>query len=294
MKKEYGPKGISLISFPITSANRYNAKNQPSVELGKRTPFEVFDLCTVGKTGSICCIGSPGRFIGTAKALVRRSGKPFLLIGSDADRRSDLAALEPDWILEHIEKNLPNGNGAIFLKDDEDVYLELCVSIRNWSEDRFVIIQLGTGLIAGVELIDKLKTIEQSLVLCDSLYRSLRDGESREFSPSDFLKKMDYIFIASAGVNTKCLKELLPDYQYLRIVNMSSLNLQNGQGGIERDERRGAIYKHKNHGGAFSQSRTLEPKSVYEEDELQYIFDRGSILIYNAKSNKFFLTDLVK
>ena len=143
-------------------------------------------------------------------------------------------------------------------------------------------------------MIDKLKSAGQSLILCDQLQQSLRDSENREFSSSAFLKKINYLFVVSAGVDTKCLKELLPNYQYVKTVNLSDVHFQRGEGGIEKSSRGSAVYQHRNHGGAFSQFRTLEPsKSVFEEDELQRIFENGSMLVYNAVTNKVFVAGIV-
>ena len=104
-----------ILSAPVTSANLRNARNQPVTELGCCTPFQLISAVDLPQNGSVCVIGDPVRSLGIAKALIRRSRKPFLFIGPASDKTSAFSSLGPEWINSSVQQSIPSGNGAILL-----------------------------------------------------------------------------------------------------------------------------------------------------------------------------------
>lgn len=288
MSTRYRPSEISVISAPVTSANLRNARNHPAIDFGCCTPFQLFANTGITHDGAVCIIGNPARGIGIAKALVRRSRKPFLLLGSAADKNSSLFSLEPEWTLDFAQMSLPAGNGALLFSKPYSSYLEMCEYMEAWGRDYFLILHLGGGLQVGIEVLNLLSTVEQCLIICDSIPQSIRNSESRTITSREFMSQMSYLLVFSAGVATRDLIELLPTYQYEKVSNTTNINIYRSRSIFH------PFHKHRGHGVSVGQTRTMEyKKSVFEMDDLQNIFAAGTTLIYNAKTNNVFLAQIV-
>lgn len=274
------PSEIPLISGPITSSNRRNANHQPVTNLGCCTPSELFGRISLTRQGTVCILGKAARGIGVAKALIRRSGKPFLLLGTAADKDSAFSALKPDWKLNTVRQTLPSGSGALYLSQPSSSYLEFCQYLEAWSQTHFLILHLGTGLQVGNDLFNVLPSLGQCLIFCDSLSTSLRRSESGTVPPLEFMKQIRYLLCFSAGGAPKELIELLPTYQYERITNTMSFN------GFRS-------FRHWQPGLSVSQTRTLQDKkNVFEQDDLNAIFKGGKVIVYHSDADALYLAEL--
>jgi len=286
MRKHYAPKDIGLFSLPITAANRRNGGNHPATELGACTPSQLLEsIHTVD--GPICVIGNCNRGLSLARALIRRSRKPFLLIGPSHDRQSALSALNPTWTSDAPPSTLPSGDGAVWLSKPHASYLELCEYFEEWSETHFLLLHLSGGVRVGPELLDLLASTP-CLLFCDSVPQALRSGESRALTAKEFMMQMSVLIVNHAGVSTKELIDLLPTYQYEKVTNTVNLNGYTGKSVFR------LFSKHHGHGASVSQSRTMEyKKNLYEADELTKIFEDGTALVYVAPTNAVFLAQIL-
>lgn len=288
MSARYPPSEISLISTPVTSANLRNARNRPVINLGCCTPFQLFTNVTLTGEGTVCIIGNPSRGIGVAKAMIRRSQKPFLLLGTASDENSPLFSLKPEWTLDSAQMSLPGGNGALLFSKPYSSYLEMCEYLEAWSRDYFLVLHLGSGLQIGVEILNLLSTVGQCLILCDSVPQSIRNSDSRIITSREFMSQMSYLLVFSAGVATRDLIELLPTYQYEKVSNTTNINIYRSRSIFH------PFHKHRGHGVSVGQTRMMEyNKNVFEMDDLQNIFADGTALIYNARTNSVFLVQIV-
>lgn len=284
MNSRYHPSEIPFVSAPITSANLRNSNNQPVVDCGYCTPFQLFSKAAISDTGTVCIIGNPARGIGIAKAMVRRSQKPFLLLSTVSDGNSPFSSLTPEWSLNTAQENLPAGNGAIFFSRPYSSYLEMSEYLETWSQDHFLILHLGNGLQIGAEILNLLHAIQQCLIICDSIPQSIRNDETRTITPLEFLKQMSYLMVFSSGSVTKDVIDLLPTYQYEKITNTTGVNTYRNRPLFH------PLRIHRGHGVSVGQTRTMEfEKHVFEMDELQRIFEDGYMLTYNSRSNRVFL-----
>lgn len=287
MSNRYRPTEIAAITAPVTARNSRNAKNRPVTELGRCTPSQLFNYIGLDHTGTVCVIGNPAKGIGIATAMIRRSQKPFLLIGPAADRQSIFTTLEPDWTMESAQVDLPDGNGALLLEHPYSSYLELCEYFENWSRHYFPIIHLSGGVQIGPEVLNLLNSAQQCLVFCDSVPQSLRNNESRTITPKEFLSQMSYLFVFSAGVATKDLIELLPTYQYEKASNTININSYRSRPIFH------PFRVHKGYSVSMGQTRTMEyQKNLFEMGELQRILTDGIMLTYNARTNNVFLAQI--
>ncbi len=288
MRNSYTPREISLVSTPVTSKNRRNKDNNPSIWLGVSTPSQLIEYAGIDREGTICVLGNYKRSVSLATALIRRSEKPFLIIGSGTDKKSALTVLEPEWIKESVQPQLPSGNGALFLSDPYSSYMELCEYYKSWAEDYFIILHLHGGVQIGPELLNIINSSSQCLILADSLPKSIRNSENRTFTPKEVMSQMSYLLVHSAGVATKELVEILPTYQYEKVSNNINLNRFSGHSLFNPFRTR------RNYGVSVGQTRTMEyKKSLFEMDELQRIFNDGTSLLYDANNNVVFLAQVI-
>lgn len=275
-----------ILSAPVTSANLRNARNQPVTELGCCTPFQLISAVDLPQNGSVCVIGDPVRSLGIAKALIRRSRKPFLFIGPASDKTSAFSSLGPEWINSSVQQSIPSGNGAILLSKPYSVYYELCEYIEEW-QDRFIVLHLSGELQIGVELMNLLPAFGQCLIICDSVPQSIRNSEAKTITPKELMKQMSCLLVFRAGAATKDLIEILPTYVYEKITDTFSINSHRGRSVFH------PLRRHRGRSFSIGQQRTMEyNKNLFENGDLQKISEDGFMLVYNAGDNKTYLAEL--
>lgn len=288
MKNTFRPSEIPALSAPVTSSNLRNARNHPAVNLGNCTPFQLFESTGVSPNGTVCIIGNPARGIGTAKALIRRSQKPFLFLGTATDNNSVFTSFNPEWSRNSAQEMPPRGSGAIYFTKPYAAYLEISAHLENWAQDHFIIMHLGNGLQIGEDLISILNAAGQSLLFCESVPQSLRSSKTRAITPLEFMKQMQYLLVFSSGAETGELIQLLPKYQYERVTNTTGVNTFRNRSFFH------PFHSHRGHGFSANQSRTIEfKKDAFEMDDLQKIFGAGYMLVYNAGQNTVFIAQLI-
>ena len=279
MSLRFRPQEIQLVSLPVTASNRRNAERQPITNLGQCTPSLLFDRMALGCQGNVCVLGGSSRGIGIAKAMLRRSRKPLLFLGTAADDRA-FSALRPEWTLDAPAQHLPDGNGALYLSRPGTAYVEICAYLEEWAQEHFLILHVGNGLQIGFELLNLISTVGQCLILCDSLPQSLRSSEARTITPLEFMRQITFLLAFSAGAAAEDLCSLLPTYHYERVSNALNLSAHGGLG-----RRRLGL--------SVSQSRTQEDrKRVFERDDLNRVFSDGTLIAYRSGTDDLFLADL--
>lgn len=288
MKKSFIPNEIPVLSAPVTASNNRNARNHPAVNLGCCTSFQLINNAGISHEGTVCVIGNPARGIGVAKAMIRRSQKPFLFLGTVADRDSVFSAFDPEWVLDSAAATVPSGNGAIFLRRPFAEYTDIMESMEDWAQNHMIIIHLANGLQAGPEMLDLFSAIGQVVLFCDSVPQSIKGSDIHIMSPLEFMRKMNNLIIFSSGAETSDLIQLLPKYQYERVTNTTGVNTFRSRSIFH------PFHSHHGHGFSANQSRTLEfKKDVFEMDDLQRLFGAGYMLVYNAGQNTVFVAQLI-
>lgn len=287
MISRYRPAEIPIVSAPVTSSNLRNARNQPVIDLGRCTPFQMLGNAEVGQKGTVCIIGEPERGINIARALIRRSRKPFLLIGPSEKHCSTLLSLKPDWVHSTASPNPPVGNGAFLFEKPHSAYLEVSEYLEAWGQDHFLVLYLASGFQIGPYLLALLGAIGHCLVICESVPQAVRSDDGSALTVKDFMQKMDYLMVFAAGSSTKELIDLLPTYQYERVQNTMTVNSYSGRSVFH------PFHRHRGHGTAFGQVRAIEDKkSLFEMQDLQKISADGTMILYCARKNLVFLADV--
>lgn len=275
------PNGLSLLRLPVTARHRSEERRRDLRELGSLTAAAALEKTGIGPDGPIACCGSGNRFAALLRALVKRSPRPFVIVGTELDMNSGcLLALEPEWTEKNISFRLPEGSGALILDpSNEDIYLALPEALPKW-RDHLVIMCLGGGLQADLAMLDQLNTHGSYVLLCSALGRSIRGTEGGRLTPAELLRAMDYLVISSAGLSAAEVLEVLPTYQSERITNTMDLSTHRTEDrpklGTRNDRDRGGL--------GMSQSRSLEEKPIVTQDELRAMQQSGQLLVHNARS----------
>lgn len=131
-----------------------------------------------------------------------------------------------------------------------------------------------------VELaLNLLNGVGNYMLLTEMLYRSVKATDGIQLTPEDLLSSMDYILVSSIGTAGKELIKVLPDYEYEKITNTTDVSLHRDEPHEYKDGRH-----HRNGGGVrFSQSKSLESRCIFSQDDLVKMQDSNSMLIYNAR-----------
>lgn len=286
MKNLFRPSEIPALRTSTMLQNPGNAGNFPAVNLGSCTPFLLFDSAGFSSTGTVCIMGNPSKGIGLAKAMLRRSRKPFLFLGPASDSNSVFNSLKPEWELSSPQENLPDGNGAVFIENPYRMHSDFCYWLEGWEQKYTVLLHLGTGLQIGREELNILSS-GHTILFCENVPQSLRGDKNGGIAPLEFMKQMHYLVVFSSGAETAELISLLPKYQYEKITNTTGINTYNSHSVFN------PFHIHLGRGYSANQSRTIEfKKDIFEMDDLQRLFGAGYTLVYNAGLNKVFVCRL--
>lgn len=272
--------GLRLLRLPVTARHRSDERRRDIQELGILTASGALEKTAVGPDGPTACCGSKNRFAALLGGFVKRSPRPFVVVGTAEDMDSGcVLALKPEWTEKTVSSKLPEGSGALVLDPgNEGTYLALLEALPKW-RDHLVILCLGGGLQVDMAMLDQLNTLGSYVLLCESLGRSIRGAEGTRLTPSELLLAMDYLLVSSAGLSAGELLEVLPTYESERITNTIDLSTHRAEScsllGRKNDRDRCGM--------GMSQARTLETKPIITQDELRTMQRSGQLLIYNAR-----------
>lgn len=276
------PNGLPLLRLPVTARHRADERRRDIQDLGTLTASRALEKTAIGPDGPTACCGSKKRFIALLMGFVKRSPRPFVIVGTAEDMDSGcLLALEPEWTAKTVRSKLPGGSGVLALDPgNEDTHLAILEALPKW-RDHLVILCLGGGLQADQAMLDQLNTLGPYVLMCDSLGRSVRGAEGARLTPAELLRAMDHLLISSVGLSAGELLEVLPTYQSERITNTVDLSTRRAESrpllGSRNDHDRGGL--------GMSQARTLEEKPILTQDELRAMQRSGQLLIHNSRTS---------
>ncbi|MDO5817761.1 MAG: hypothetical protein Q4Q26_09125 [Eubacteriales bacterium] len=279
-KKLYEIIGIPLISLPSTKKNRFNNKRRNVGEIGVSSAAHIIGMTGIRPEEPFIFCGKYNKALPIVRQLVKMSARPFVILGTRRDLAEDscLRLLDIEWENEIPEHSLPGGNGMLILKSGGETNLQLKDCLNGW-DSHLIIICLGNGLQIDQEILNILNSIGHYILLTEALHRSVKGIEGDRLTPEELLSSMEYILVSSIGTAGKDLMKILPDYECEKITNTTDVSWHRD----EPHEYKGGQH-HRNGGGIrFSQSKFLESRCIFSQDELTKIQDSNSVLIYNAR-----------
>jgi hypothetical protein len=149
-----------------------------------------------------------------------------------------------------------------------------------------VILCLGNGLQMDAELLNLLNGHGQYLLVSEALSRSVKGS----LKVKELLTAMDNILVGSIGTSAKDLLAVLPTYEWEKSTNTTDYSFHRNDAGLLF----GGYHAHSGTGFRFSQSRTLETRSIVTEDELRRLQETSAIFVYNARTARAWVARIVR
>lgn len=292
MSKYYASQGQSVIRIPISKNERANAARRGVIKLDGKTTSEV--ISTVGLTphASAVFLGKYNKAIPVLYELTKRTDKDCCLICSKRDVTEELAFADAEfefcWSLSNTPSTLPPGNGIITVDGAESLF-ELTQSLPNYNS-HYLMLCIGNGIQLNPTAMNALNGIGEYVVLTQNLSRGVGSLDGDKLTQEELMSAVDYTVISSIGASAKAFLDIVRKYECEKTTNTTDFSLhRNSPLGMLRFPRR-----MRGHGLRFSQSRTLEPKPIFSQEELTKIADDGKILIYCTESGHAYVADIIR
>ena len=279
-KKLYEVIGMSLLSFPETKKNKINNKRRNVDNIEMSSAARMIGVTGIRPAEPLIFCGRYNKAFPVVRQLIKMSSRPFLILGTKRDLAEDscFRMLDIEWESESPQASLLEKNGIFVLKPGPDTNLILKEYLSRW-DSHLIIMCLGNGIQIDQELLNLLNSVGHYILLTETLQRSVKCMEGCKLTPEELLASMDYILVSSIGTAGKELLKVLPDYEYEKITNTTDLSLHQDA----PHEYRGG-HHHRNGGGLrFSQSKTLESRCIFTQDDLTRMQETNTMLIYNAR-----------
>ena len=282
--------GMRLLRLPETRLERENTRRRGVAELGSVTACEAMGRARISTDAPVLLSGSHSAALPFLRQLLRRSARPFVLVGTEQDLGEGcLAALAHDWALHGAPTCLPDGNGLLTLDGSAGSMLELKESMDAWTH--LIVLCLGNGLLLDKGLLDQLNRRVGYILVSTAMNRSLRGAEENgAITVQSVFSSMGYIVISSIeSAAARDLLSVLPAYEEERVVNTLDWQSSRSRFRSLRKTRQGDC------GGLrFSQSRTLDTKPILRQDDLRTLEKERRSLLFNAREGTAWVARIVR
>lgn len=278
-KKLFSSSGLKLLSLPIGKNDSVNTARKNIADLEMTTSANMISVTGVKTNSPMLMCGKYNKLYPVLKQMLRMQENPYVLVGTQKDFETTFFdSITTDWRDSQITSNLPEGNGMITVRPGAETVYMMKDAMVNWY-DRLVILCLGNGIQVDQELLNILNSLGSYIIVSEALSRSIRGSEGCKMTAEELLASMDYILVSSIGTSAKSLMAVLPSYECEKVTNTTDFSLH-------RDSPNNAVgnIHHRNGGGLrLGQTRTLESKCIFTQDDLTRMQDTNTMLIYNAK-----------
>ena len=281
-KKIYDAVGMALLSLPTTKNNKTNNKRRNITNMESTSAAHVISVAGIYPEEPLIFCGKHNKAIPVIRQLIKKSSRPFVILGTGRDLGEDscLRLFDNEWESDTITRVLPEGNGVIMLTPGAQTNLDLKVCLPEWNS-HLIILCVGNGFQVDQELLNLLNGIGHYILLSESLNRSVKSTEGTKMTAQDLLSSMEYIIVTSIGTAGKDLLKVLPDFEYERITNTTDFSLhQDAPNGREGG------HHHRNGGGLhLGQARFAESRCILTQEELTKLQDTNTMIIHNAQNS---------
>lgn len=280
-KKIYNTVGMTLLSLPTTKNNRINNKRRNIIDLESTSAAHMISVAEIIPENPLIFCGKHQKAIPVVLQLIKKSERPFVLVGTKRDlgENSCLRIIDTEWESDSIPPTLPEGNGILILKPGVQTNLDLKICLSEW-ETHLIILCIGNGLQVDQELLNMLNSIGHYILLSESVNRGIKSTDGNKMTASDLLAAMEYILVSSVGTAAKDFLKILPDFECEKITNSYDLSFhQDAPHDYKRE------HHHRNGGGLrLSQSKVRESRCILTEEDLNELQASNAMIIHNAHS----------
>lgn len=281
-KKVFNTLGMALASLPATKSNRTNNKRRNVKNMESVSAAQMISFTNINTENPLIFCGKYNKAFPVLKQLIKKSHRPFVLIGTKRDlgENSCLRALDTEWECDSITGNLPDGNGLLLLEAGGETSLRLQAFLSDW-DSHLIILCVGNGLQVDDHLLNLLNSIGHYILLSEGLHRSVKSSEGTKMSPAELLASMEYILVSAIGTAAKELQKVFPNYECERVTNTLNLSLHR-----DAPHQNSGNQHHRNGGGLnFGQAKMLESRNIFTQEDLTNLQDSNELIIHNAQSS---------
>lgn len=278
-KKIYDTLGMALLSLPTTKKNRTNNKHRKVNDLESTSTAHMISVTGIIPENPLIFCGKYQKSVPIVKQLIKRSERPFVIIGTNRDigETSCLRIIDTDWESDSVSTTLQDGNGLLILKPGTQTSLDLRICLPEW-ETHLIILCIGNGIQVDQELLNMLNSIGHYILLTESVNRGIKSTDGNRMTPVDLLSSMEYILVSSIGTAAKDFLKVLPSFEYEKVTNAYDFSLHQD---APHDYKGG--HHHRNGGGLrLSQSKVTESRCILTEEDLNNLQSSNNMIIYNA------------
>lgn len=288
--KEYESIGMKLLSVPVNRKDIVNKRKQNIGDLESVTVANMIGITGIKPDSPMILCGRSNKVYPVLQQLLRMTLKPYVIVGTSKDLdNSVFLNFDVEWRSNMLMGQLQAGNGMISLRPGSETSYVLRDSITNW-EDHLVVLCLGNGLQVDSELLNLLNSLGQYIIVTESLNRSIKGMEGCKLTVEELLGSMDYILVSSIGPAAKGLMAVLPSYDCEKVSNSMDFSLHRDMPDYIMEG-----FHHRIGGGTrIGQTRTLEMRSIFSQEDIIRLQDHGAWLIYNTKIAHTWIAKIIK
>lgn len=285
-KKVIDALGMALLSLPTTKNNRTNNERRNVKNMESVSAAQMIGVTGIDIERPMLFCGKYNKAFPVLRQLVKKVNMPFVIIGTKNDLKDEscLRLLETDWESDRILPTLSDGNGILCLQAGAETDLGLNASLAGW-DSHYIILCIGNGIQVDEHFLKILNGIGHYILVSESLPRSIASVDGTKMTPADLLASMDAILVSAIGTAAKNLQEVLPNYECERVTNSTDLSLHKD---APHDNKGG--HHHRNGGGLrFSQSKTLESRNIFTQEDLIQLQDANELIVHNVQTSHTWL-----
>lgn len=275
--------GLPILRFPVTGKDKVNNRNRNIENLGNVTAARLFYECGILGCRSILYCGKVNKALPLLRYYVRTTARPVVLLTPDAFyyEKAGLELVFNDYSFSDPSRSLPEGNGNVFVRDDEAA-MDLIRMINENTDHAFVFCATD-GLQISEGILNALSRAESHFIITDMLKGAVCDG----LGTDDIVGRAKILLFYPTSDAERFLVSVLPKYECERPRNNLSFGYHSLTGDFTDTD--GILHSNSGFGLNLSQSRELSVEPVINEAQLSVIRKNGQLLIYNTDNQKVYV-----
>lgn len=282
-KKNLKFGGLPLFRFPSTGKDKVNNMNRNVEDLGSITSARLFYESGLLGSRSILFCGKINKAMPILRYYVRIIDRPVVLLTPDDFyyERTGLRLVFDDYSISGPSNSLPEGNGNVFVRDDE-ASMELIRMITE-NADRAFVFCAADGLQISDGILNALARTGSYFIITDMLRGASGDG----IEVQDIVDRAKVLLFYPTADAERFLVPVLPKYECERPRNSLSFGYHSLNGNMPDTDD--ILHTNRGFGLNMSQSRELSVEPVINEAQLRTIRENGQILVYNTDSQRVYV-----
>lgn len=288
--REYESIGMKLLSLPASRKDVVNKKKKNIGDLESITAANMIEITGIKPDSPMILCGRSNKVYPVLQQLLRMTSKTYVIVGTPKDLDNSIFFnFNIEWKSNTLMGQLQAGNGIVSLRPGGETSYVLRDSIISW-DDHLPVLCLGNGLQVDSELLNLLNGLGQYIIITESLSRSIKGIEGCKLTIEELLGSMDYILVSSIGTAAKGLMAVLPSYECEKVSNTMDFSLHRDMPNYVMDG-----FHHRTGGGArVGQTRTLETRCTFSQEDITRLQDNGAWLIYNTKVAHTWIAKIIR